>query len=203
MSAMVAWRASVASNEETAAEVRGMQAIAQQLQLEQRLEAYVDQDERLIGRYQEHLVAARELQSAADEVRETDPALADRLDLEAQGRHALARQLSAFFLVAIPDESEDGGVVYDADFVARNLREGTTELREIQPERFLAIADEAGARSTGLIAMVLVLVGSLFILTLAQLVHHPSRLAIAAIGALLGVVGVVGFVILEVLLATS
>jgi hypothetical protein len=203
VSALGAWRASVASNEATAAQVRAMQSIAQRLQLEQRIEALVDQDERLIGRYQEHLLAAREIQAAADTTRATDPDLADALDLEAQGRLALARQLERFFLAAVPTESEEGALEYDAAFVARNLRESTTELRELQPQRFLDVADIAGARATGLVAMVLILVAALFFLTLAQLTRHSARLGVIAIGGLAAFVGTAGFVVLEILLRTG
>jgi hypothetical protein len=199
LSAVVAWRGSVASSDASDLKGRGMQATADRLQALQRIEGVIDQDERLVARYSEHLLAANDLDASADDVRPSDAPLADELDLEAQGERALARALEPFFWVGRPTIGEDGAPVYDEEFVSRNLRDADLTLRELQPERLFQAGDAAGRRAQGFVILTLVLVASLFFLTLAQLLRRPIRFWFLGTGAIGGLIGLLGLAVLEAL----
>ena len=201
-SALVAWRASLASIESSRLQSLTVQEQARQQQLERQFEGSVAQDERMAVAYQEHLLAARELQAQADAVRETEPAMADALDMEAHGRSALARALlpyirSSFWLVL----QEDGTLAYDREAALGFFRELDTELRELRPEQTSELAQQADTRTISLIAVAAVLVAALFFLTVAQVVRTRVRIqqAFALLGALFIAAGTVGFALVEVL----
>jgi hypothetical protein len=199
-SAVLAWRASLASIDSSRYESLAVQEAARRNQLERLAEGTVDQDERFVIIFQEHALAARELQAQADELRATDPTQADILDLEAQAQLALARATQPFFLgaggIALGD---DGTVAYDRDFVVTNLKEGDVELRELSTERNVANAARADARALNLIGVAAVVISALFFLTVAQVSRGRPRMqqAFFAAGALLVSVGGLGWLIVE------
>lgn len=201
-SAVVAWRASLASIESSRLQSLAVQEQARQQQLERQFEGSVAQDERMAVAYQEHLLAARELQAQADAVRQTNPEMADELDLEAHGRSALARALLPYILSSFWLElQEDGTLTYDRESALTFFRELNVELRELQPEHTSELAQEADARTISLIAVAAVLVAALFFLTVAQVVRSRIRIqqVFALIGALFMAAGTLGFVLVEVL----
>ncbi len=199
-SAVLAWRASVASIDSSRYESLAVQEAARRNQLDRLAEGTVDQDERFVLVFQEHALAARELQSQAETLRATDAEGADVLDLEAQAHLALARAMQPFFLgaggIALGD---DGTVGYDREFVLTNLKEGDVELRELSTQRNVANAQRADARSLNLIGVAAIVVAALFFLTVAQVSRNRPRLqrAFFAAGGLMVVVGTVGWVIVE------
>lgn len=200
LSAVVAWRASLAAIESSRLQSLAVQEQAREQQLERQIEGWVAQDERFLVPFQEHALAARELQSQADEMRADDPALADALDLEAHSRLALARSVREFIRGTWVELGEDGTVDYDSAAVLRNMREGDTELRELRPEQTIALAQEADLRTMSLIGVAAVLVAALFFLTVAQVVHGRARvrLVFAGLGGTLVLVGAFAFVAIEV-----
>lgn len=202
LSAVLAWRASLASIDSSRYESLAVQEQARIQQIEHQLQGTVAQDQRFINAFQEHALAARELQAQADSLRESDPDAADILDLEASARMDLARAIQPFFLgasgVALAD---DGSVPYDTEFVLRNLREGNIEHRELTRQQTTALAERADIRALSLIGVAAVIVAALFFLTIAQVMRSRAglRQAFLAAGAVLVLFGSVGFVLVELL----
>jgi hypothetical protein len=200
LSAVVAWRASLASIESSRLQSLAVQEQARREHISRQLEAIVAQDQRLLVSFQEHALAARELRAQADEVVASEPELADSLDLQAQGRLAQARALQPFFQGAYGVYLDDEGTVaYDPEFVLRNLLEGNVELRELRPDLTLAQAQRADTRTVSLIGVAAILVAALFFLTVAQTVRRRLLLGhgFALVGAVLVVAGAVGLIVVE------
>ena len=202
MSVAIAWRASLASIDASRYESLAVQQQARRLQIERELEGTVEQDLRFVDAYQEHALAARQLQSQADSLRTTDPTRADQLDLDAQGELALARSVVPFFLGASGIYlADDGTVPYDRAFVLRNLQVGNVELREIKSQRTLELAQHADSLTLSLIAVAALMIAALFFLTVAQVSRSLVRIrqAFFVVGAVLVALGTLGFLVIEVL----
>jgi hypothetical protein len=107
-SAVIAWQASLSSIDAGRYQSLAVQQQARREQIERELEGTVEQDLRFVAEYQEHALAARELQSQADSIRATDATAADALDVEAQSESAQARALAPFFMGA-------GGIALDVN----------------------------------------------------------------------------------------
>ena len=199
--AVLAWRASLASIDSSRYESLAVQQQARQNQIERELEGLVAQDLRFVNVYQEHALAARELRTQADSLRVSDPGAADILDLEAQAQLDLARTIVPFFRGAGGVSlAEDGTVVYDTEYVLTNLREGHVELGELLTQRTPQLAQRADARSLGLIGVAAIVVASLFFLTVAQVTRARGRIrqVFFVAGGLLVAFGAVGFAVVEV-----
>ena len=200
LSAVIAWRASLASIEASRYESLAVHQQARQQQLERDFQSLIAHDLRFVNEFQEHSLAARELTSQADEIRSADPAAADELDLQAQAHLDLARSTEPFFLGATGAVlGEDGTVTYDVAYVLRNLEEGSAELRELKTQRTDQLADRADRRSINLVAVAAVVVAALFFLTIAQVSRTRGRIrrAFFVSGAALVVIGTVGIVVAE------
>jgi hypothetical protein len=201
-SAVVAWRASLASIDASRYESLAVQQTAREGQIERELEGLIAQDLRFVNVYQEHALAARELQTQADSLRASDPDSADVLDLQAQAARDLARAVTPFFLGASGVSlSDDGTVAYDTAYVLRNLEEGDQELRELRTQHTQELAQRADARSLALIGVAALVVAALFFLTIAQVSRARARLrqTFFMAGAILVLVGTIGFVLVELL----
>jgi hypothetical protein len=201
-SAVLAWRASLASIDSSRFQSLAVQDAARRNQLERLLEGTVGQDERFVVVFQEHSRAARELGTQATALRETDPESADILDLEAQAHAALARAMQPFFLGAGGIQLGDGGTVgYDREFVLASLRDADIELGELSTQRSVEQAQRADARSLSLIGIEALIIAALFFLTVAQVSRSQWRVrqVFFAIGGVLVAVGTLGFVAVEVL----
>lgn len=203
-SAVVAWRASLASIDASRHESLAVQQQARREQIERELESTVQQDLRFVTQFQEHALAARRLQEQADALRASDPDAADILDVEAQSRLALARSMKPFFLGATGvalDENTDT-VPYDADFVTTNLHEGNVEWRELAnaAPRTVALGQRADEKSLSLVGVGALIVAALFFLTVAQVsVSRPRvRQGFFVAGAVLVAFGSLAFVIVEI-----
>ena len=202
MAAVIAWRASLASIDAKRYESLAVQQQARRQQIERELEGTVEQDLRFVDAYQEHALAARQLQAQADSLRPTDPTTADQLDLDAQGELALARSVLPFFVGASGIRlADDGSVPYDRAYVLRNLQEGNVELREIKAQRTLELAQRADSLTLSLIGVAALMVAALFFLTVAQVSRSLVRVrqAFFAAGGVLVALAILGFVIVEVL----
>jgi hypothetical protein len=200
MSAVVAWQASLSSIDASRLGSLGVQQRARVEQIERDLQGLIAQDLRFVNLYQEHALAARELRSQADELRTTDANAADILDLEAQSRDDLARAVKPFFLAAGGVSlSDDGMVVYDVNYVLRNLESGNVELRELSTARSKELADRSDARAVSLGAVAAVIVAALFFLTVAQVARTRAliRRIFIATGGFLVLVGTLSFLFIE------
>lgn len=201
-SAVVAWRASLASIDASRYESLAVQQQARRQQIERELEGTVEQDLRFVDAYQEHALAARELAAQADALRAADPDTADQLDLEAQAELALARAVMPFFLGAgVIALADDGTVLYDRAFVLRNLQEGNVELRELRATDTLQLAQRADDLTLNLIGVGALFVAALLFLTVAQVSRTLVRVrqAFFIVGGVLVAVGTVSFVLVELL----
>ena len=201
-SAVVAWRASLASIEASRHESLAVQQMARVQQIERDLGGLIAQDLRFVNVFQEHALAARELRAQAEDLRASDPAEADILDLQAQAQLDLARVLQPFFLGATgPQLGEDGTVTYDVAYVLTNLEAGNVELRELRTQRTGELAARADARAVSLIGVAALVVAALFFLTIAQVSRSRGRVrqTFFAGGAVLVLVGTFSFVLVEIL----
>jgi hypothetical protein len=200
--AVLAWRASLASIDSSRYESLAVQQLARQNQIERELEGLVAQDLRFVNIYQEHALAARELRAQAESLRTSDPAAADILDLEAHARQDLARGIIPLFRggggVTL---AADGTVVYDVAYVMANLRDNHVEYGELLTQRTPQLAQRADSRSLGLIGVAAIVVAALFFLTVAQVTRATGRVRQVFFvgGGLLVVFGVAGFAIVEAL----
>jgi hypothetical protein len=201
-SALIAWRASVASIDASRYQSLAVQQQARREQIERELEATVDQDLRFVSEYQEHALAARELQSQADSIRTTDSAAADELDVQAQSEEALARAVQPFFQGAGGIYlADDGTVPYDKTFVLRSLEDSNAELRELKTSNVAGLANRANTKSIDLVGVAALIVAALFFLTIAQVSRTRLRVRQAFFvgGGILVLVGTFAFVLVEVL----
>ncbi|HZD17480.1 MAG TPA: hypothetical protein VE669_05010, partial [Actinomycetota bacterium] len=124
LGAVAAWRAAVVSIRASDLNEDGLLALVQKEQVRTQLESTVDEDLRLFAEYQEHIKSWRLLQRDARKMRGSHPDLAESMRAEAQGELAVARALIPFFRGGTPDLGNGKGtVVYDRDFVLRNLQE--------------------------------------------------------------------------------
>ena len=179
-----------------------MQEQARIEQIDRDLEGLVAQDLRFVNIYQEHALAARELKTQADSLRDSDPDVADILDLEAQSRLDLARAIQPFFLGASGISLDaDGTVKYDTEYVLRNLKAGDVELRELSLSQSSELSARAGSRSLNLIGVAALLVAALFFLTISQVSRARGRVrqVFFAAGAVLVGFGSLGFLPVELL----
>lgn len=201
-SAVIAWRASLVSIDASRYQSLAVQQQARREQIERELEGTVEQDQRFVADFQEHALAARELQSQADAIRATDSTAADALDVQAQSEAALARSLTPFFLGAGGIALDDTGTVpYDKAFVLRNLQDSDPELRELTTSNVANLANQANAKSIDLVGVAAVVVAALFFLTVAQVNRRRIRIrqAFFVVGGLMVAVGAVLFVFVEVI----
>ena len=202
-SAVVAWRASIASIDASRYESLAVQQQARREQIERELESTVQQDLRFVIQFQEHSLAARQLQTQADAIRESDPTAADILDIEAQSQLSLARALKPFFLGATGVAlDESGQVPYEADFVLTNLRESNVEWRELQTTtpRTIELGQRSDEKSLALIGVAALIVAALFFLTVAQVSRTRPRVrqVFFVAGGLLVAAGALAFAVVEV-----
>ena len=201
-SAVIAWRASLASIDASRNQSLAVQQQARREQIERELEGTVEQDQRFVADFQEHALAARELQTQADAIRATDSTAADTLDVQAQSEAALARAIKPFFLGASGIAlDETGAVPYDTAFVLRNLQDADLELRELRTSNVAALANQANAKSIDLVGVAAVVVAALFFLTVAQVNRRRIRIrqGFFAAGGLLVAIGAVLFLLVELL----
>jgi hypothetical protein len=202
-SAIVAWRASLAQNDAQGLDIRAIQELAQVQQARQNLQALVDQDRRFVARAQEHLLAAKQLRAEADTLRATDEPRAAVLDEQAQDEDALARVLSPFFLAAGGIVLGDNDVIgYDPAYVQRNLEQNDETLRQLRPDETRANATTAHAKALDLIGIALLLVLSLFALTLAEVGRRRLRVWFALAGSLGALVAVAALAAVELFTVT-
>lgn len=191
LGAIVAWQASLTSEDASRLDQHGMQQLTMRLQRQATDEAKVDQDLRLLATYQGHVKAWRLLSADADSVRRSQPGLAASLDGQAQGELALARTLEPFFLVADPGLGDSAGMVaYDPQFVLANLERNDQQLNNLRPEADFAEGKTLHGRAVVLVGLVAVFVAGLFFFTLAQLGRARLRPLFATAGLIVALTGV-------------
>jgi hypothetical protein len=98
----------------------------------------------------------------------------------------------------LPDfGSKDGLAEYDVDVALQGLRTAETRLTELNPKTTVAAAGRLHEHAIGLVAVVISLVGALFLLTVAQLGGGRIRMTFGTLGIVAAIVATAAFVVVE------
>ena len=196
--AVAAWRGSSAVGRASDLDGSYIQQVAMRQQELETITGYVELDTRLLPRYQEHVLAAAQLQAAADKL----PAgSADRqlLEVRAQGERAIARVMRPFF-IALPAVDAQGIATYDRESILRALEDQDTRLADLQPEQIAADAALTHDQANGFVVVGVILAVGLVLLTSAQVLRGRRRIPFAVSGAVAGLAGGIGLVLVEAVL---
>ncbi len=196
--AVAAWRGSSAVGRASDLDGSYIQQVAMRQQELETITGYVELDTRLLPRYQEHVLAAAQLQAAADKL----PAgSADRqlLEVRAQGERAIARVMRPFF-IALPAVDAQGIATYDRESILRALEDQDTRLADLQPDRVAADAALVHDQANGFVVVGVILAVGLVLLTIAQVLRGRRRIPFAVSGAVAGLAGGIGLVLVEAVL---
>ena len=172
-----------------------IQQLVQQQRLEAAAQLKVNEDERLLRVFQEHVLHWRLLQKDADAA--TDTNLADELTAQAHAELSHAQAMLRYFQAAFPDYLSDpnGVVSYDRELALETVSD--PELGELDPEARFTAARRAHDVAVEMLAIVILLIVSLFFLTVAQFAKPSIRTIFAGAGVGVLVLGMVLFVLLE------
>jgi hypothetical protein len=198
LSAIAAWRASVAAGMASDLDQQATQQLVRKRQIEAMIEGDIGQDRRLLGVYQGHVKTWRLLQNDAARVRKVDPVLAASLEDEARQELVLARALQSAFVTNIGLGDDTGNVDYDPHYVANVFRTDNSELGTLRPDELARRADTAHGKVTVLVGITVLFIAALFFLTLAQLGRANVQRIFATAGYLAIAIGLVSFVLTEV-----
>jgi hypothetical protein len=173
------------------------QQLAEEEQAEQQIDAFITQEQRLTAHYDETWHTYLEKWSAADAVRATDPVAAARLDLDAQASANQYIQLEPYFRAGLPFVSETGAE-YDAETVRQVARSLDWRLYRASSELTRDDARQMGSTATSTVLVVVLLVGVLFLLTLAHVTGGRRGLLIAALAAAITLAAIAWFAVIDV-----
>lgn len=191
LGSVMSYRAAVAEQESAKSEHLASQ---QEIQRESALSTdnqLVDQDLRVFGRLQEHLLLARELRR---EARSAPPAQARALAVQAGQEVALARSEQVFMQGA--GLNATGSVpVYEARLARQQAITSDQDLERLVPEELAKEARTVHLRSVKLIGLAALFVVALFFLTVAEANLGGLRTMFVLAGIAVALVGVVGAVI--------
>jgi hypothetical protein len=194
--AAVTWRASDTAANAGSLDAQVLRETTELQQIVSQLDAVVAHDRRIFAEYQEHMIAWHDLEDRAAAASGTD--LASELRAQAQARLAMARTLRPMFRAVLPDfGDENGAVTYDEEYARTTLRAGDDRLSELDPEATLELANARHEQAVALVAVVILLVGSLFLMTVAQLGRGVIRVRFGGLGVLAAGVACVAFVLVE------
>lgn len=188
---VMSWRAALATDAAAGLEERATREVLEVGHRAAELDRRVDQDLRLLPRYEEHILAWRLGRS------DGDPIAAER----ARGELALARALRPFFLgvgLNLDFGDEEGTVVYDPQFVADQLRRLDQPLNELRAKDSGPRAEAARRRSSRLEWITVLAVSTLIPLTAARFARAPAlRARLAGAAALVAAVSLTMFVLID------
>ena len=184
-SSVVTWRASVAAAEGAARDEAVRQDLSSYHHRLATIDAWIDVDQRLLPRYQEHARSRSLARDARDAVRA-------REDL------ALMRVLLPYFQAAdMGLGDERGNVAYDREYVRRYHLTSDAELRRLRSPILPEAANEAHRKTTRLVSIAALLVVALFFLTLARFSRRQLGWLFLTGGVLASGAGVVLFGLVE------
>ena len=189
MGAVVAWRASINSNDASTLDQTELQELAQKQQKETYYSDRIDEDLRLLDRYRSYVQQSELLTADADSVRAQDPALADSLSAQAQSARSEAQTLRSFFF-ARPATGPSSAIAYDPAYVLDYRLTHDDDYQKLKPEATRAAAESKHQKAIDLVGLVALFVAALFFLTLAQVLRSQTRIFATAGGAvtLLGLI---------------
>ena len=193
--AVVTWRAALLaeyatdSDREAVAET----VLSQRGEVNARLE--VGAQERAFARYRSDIIAADRLDADADTLRAQGRAE----DARAAENEATARRREADELAALSGFSQylgedEGGVpTFDSERSLQDLVRDDIEASQVDPEQTAARADDLRSHSQRLVGWIVVFVGSIVLLTLAQVINvRLIRASLAGLGVVVYVIATVG-----------
>ena len=196
--AAVTWQAS-----DTAATAGGLDAqvlreATERQQILSQIRAVIVHDRLVFAEYQEHITAWHDLDTRAEAATATGPALARSLRFQAQAHLAQARTLRPMFRAQIPDFGDETGLVpYDDEAALTYLTDSDSRLTNLDPEATRTLAVARHDLAIQLVAVVIALVGSLFLLTVAQLGRGVMRVWFGVLGIIVAVLASGLFIGLE------
>jgi hypothetical protein len=181
LSSVISWRAAAASDRASGLEHQAGRELLELAQREAELDRRVEQDLRILPRYEEHLRAWR-LASRAN-----DPGAAEH----ARGELALARALRPFFLGVGPSlgfGDAKGHVEYVRPFVVDQLQRLDQTLNELNSSASDERAERADTRALWLVGIAAFAIASLLLLTVGRFTDGGVRLGFAGAGTLVALV---------------
>lgn len=188
LGALMSYRAAIAEQESARSEHLAAQ---QEIQRESALSTdnqLVDQDLRVFGRLQEHLLLARELRRQAAN---TGGAQGRSLDVQAQQEVALARAEQTFLQGAGLNATGDLPT-YGARLARQQAIASDQDLERLVPRELAADAKKIHLRSVRMIGLAAMFIVALFFLTLAEANVGGLRRGFVVVGLVVGAVAVVG-----------
>lgn len=193
LGALIAWRASVVSENASGLFDLAAQQRAEREQVLATIDLWIDHDVRLARQYGDHVHAQTSLSTRSEEA--GSPALAAQLDRRAREEQMYARTLSAHFLAQFPAIDEEGRVTYDRQRAERSML-ASSRVADIRPEATFQTGQDNRGLVVRLIGVAFVTLCALFLLTLAQLLEGSRlRRLLAGSGGVLFTAAAVLFVI--------
>ena len=188
LGAIMSYRAAVAEQESARSEHLAAQ---QEIQRESALSTdnqLVDQDLRVFGRLQEHLLLARELRRQAAN---TGGAQGRSLDVQAQQEVALARAEQTFMQGAGLNAT-GAQPIYAVRLARQQAIASDQDLERLVPRELAADAKKVHLRSVRMIGLAAMFIVALFFLTLAEANVGGLRRGFVVVGLIIGAAAVVG-----------
>jgi hypothetical protein len=191
LGAGVAWGASLASTHSSDLDQAARQQFLLQHQILTSARATVGEELRRVVTYQEEIASQRILEQQAARYRLSSPSVAGILAQQAQGQAALARTTSALFFATTPTVSANGTVIYDRKQALANVLAQSVDYQQLHPALTQAAADHADRKYRDLVAVGVLIVASLFFLTIAEIGVRRVRLTFAVLGSIMLLAGAV------------
>jgi hypothetical protein len=189
LGSIMSYRAATAEQESARSEHLAAQ---QEIQRESALStdnALVDQDLRVFGRLQEHLLVARELRRQAANAQGAE---AHQLEVQAQQEVALARAGQTFLQGAGFDATNLGTPRYAARLARQQAISTDQDLERLVPHELAQDAKKVHLRSVRMIGLAAMFIVALFFLTLAEANIGGLRRGFVVVGAIVAVVAIIG-----------
>jgi hypothetical protein len=189
LGSLMSYRAAIAEQESARSEHLAAQ---QEIQREQALStdnALVDQDLRVFGRIQEHLLLARELRRQAANA---GGAAAHALDVQAQQEVALARAEQTFLQGAGLDATNLDSPRYASRLARQQAVASDQDLERLVPHQLAEEAKNVHLRSVRMIGLAAMFIVALFFLTLAEANVGGMRRGFVVVGGIVGVLAIIG-----------
>jgi hypothetical protein len=190
LSAVVTWQASEWASRGDRYERLAAQDLAFRHQIRSGIGARIDEDLRLLGRYEEHLATALRLERDSGTV---NPNLQRRLIMRAQHERSLANSVSRHF--AYTYEYDAANLPrYDVRAARQFFEDGELDLEALRESSNAKLASEASTKASTLVGVALIFACSLFFLTIAQLTRAPTSRHFSLAGSIAGGVALVLFI---------
>lgn len=195
ISAMIAWRAALASDAAGNADFAGMGAALNREEARILSSATTYQQYRAFTNYLRNNEIGNEINAAIDTAPE------DQRDALASQRRSSWDQItidSNFFSTRYL-RSDSEGETYDTERQLGESAANAAQQKDVDPDSHFNLADRLRAKSNLLVGMLIIMAGALWFYTMAGEIKHGIRYLIAFLGLLCMLVGVIGTIVIEVI----